>query len=98
MEKRKTETWYEIRMELADESRLIARADESEEAGDIFNDLVTSLDDGIGTTHVVPPRVEIVRVSRVTREEVVRSWGGGVENEKVRPPYSMPGLRGVKTP
>ena len=92
MEKRKTETWYEIRMELAGVSRSIARAEEPGAAGDIFDDLVTSLDDGIE-----PPRVELVRVSRVTREEVVRAWGG-VENEKVRPPYSMLGLRGGKTP
>ena len=77
MEKRKTELYYEVRHVLADKPIAIAQVAEPEEAEKIGADcfeFVHARKFFSLSSSSPPERIEVVLVSRVTKEEVVRTW------------------------
>ena len=75
MEKRKTELYYEVRHVLADKPIIIAQVAEPEEAEKVGEGCFENCRKFPSLRSSPPPqRIEVVRVSRVTKEEVVRTW------------------------
>ena len=77
METRKTELYYEVRHVLGGKPVTVAQDAEQEEAEKIGEDCFENgrKFSSLRSSSAPGRRIEVVRVSRVTKEEVVRTWG-----------------------